>query len=192
MGFLNIQIGGLIMKKNEKMPRGNVIKLSIDSGKCINCNKCLLVCPITRAAGLDNLENEIVRRLCFQCNNCAASCPEGAITVGNIALTGRASSIPDSEAALNLIMARRSVRSYKEMPVKQEDIYKLVEAVKYSPTGHNKQYIDVIVIWSPEILKKLTEIGMKMSKKMSKQINSFPFSLIMKKVLGKETYFHVL
>jgi nitroreductase len=55
------------------------------------------------------------------------------------------------------IFKRRSVRVYKEEPVKKRDIEKIIEAASWAPTGANLQPWKFIVITDPEIKNKISE-----------------------------------
>jgi nitroreductase/Pyruvate/2-oxoacid:ferredoxin oxidoreductase delta subunit len=177
------------MDKNlKKIMKGNPVSISIDKDKCVNCEQCLNACPLIRCGGFEDLEGEYVRRLCIECRACAASCPEKAITVGESQSLKPVSSIPSDEEMLELIKSRRSIRAFQDEPVKQELLERLAEAVNYSPTGHHSQYIHIMFIRSPAVLKKISGAGMELFKAMAARFNRFPFSAIYKKALGEHTY----
>jgi len=58
-------------------------------------------------------------------------------------------------AVLSVIHSRRSVRSFTERPVSQDDLQKLVRAAMASPTGKNKQPWAFYIITNEELLEKL-------------------------------------
>jgi nitroreductase len=117
-----------------------------------------------------------------------AICPQEAVSVGDHALAAPVGEVPPSDKVLNLIKARRSVRAFEEQKVKREDWEKLVEAIKYSPTGHNAQYIDVMIVESPEALNEISKIGMDMMKQFSRLINKPVLRSLYKRMLGDHTY----
>ena len=47
---------------------------------------------------------------------------------------------------LNLIKSRRSIRKFKDIPLKEEDLKDLIEAGVYAPTGSNTQCYRFIII----------------------------------------------
>lgn len=53
------------------------------------------------------------------------------------------------------IFKRRSVRKYKPEPVKDEDLNKILEAVRWSPSWANVQPWEVIIVKNEEMKKKL-------------------------------------
>lgn len=169
---------------------GKPVRITIDKEKCIECHRCLDACPLVRFAGFESLEDQFIGYVCLQCGGCVAVCPQGAISIGDLPPATPTGKVPSSDEVLNLIKARRSVRAFKDQRVRQEDWDKLVEAVKYSPVGHNSQYIDVMIIESPEILKEISRIGMDFWKKTAMLINKPIFRRIFRRTLGEHA-FHV-
>ena len=58
-----------------------VTSLRLDTGKCIGCSMCALVCPhgvFVMEAGKADLAD---RDGCMECGACARNCPSAAITV---------------------------------------------------------------------------------------------------------------
>lgn len=45
-----------------------------------------------------------------------------------------------------VVYNRRAVRQYKPDPVSKEDIYEIIKAASYAPTGQNLQQVDFIVV----------------------------------------------
>ncbi len=60
---------------------------------------------------------------------------------------------------LRLIKSRRSVKKYKDTPVKREDIEKIVEAGTWAATGLNKQSPIILAVTNKEIIKKLSRLN---------------------------------
>ena len=56
---------------------------------------------------------------------------------------------------LENIKTRRSVRSYKDLPVPKELIDKVIEAGNYAPTGNNTQAWRFVVVSDAEMRGKL-------------------------------------
>jgi nitroreductase len=54
-----------------------------------------------------------------------------------------------------LFCSRRSIRQYKEKPVEQEKIQKLLEIAAYAPSGHNAQPARWLVIRNKEEVRRL-------------------------------------
>jgi nitroreductase len=111
-----------------------------------------------------------------------------AIAVSDLVPGPPVGEIPSSDEVLNLIKTRRSIRSFREKKVKPEHWDKLLEAVKYSPTGHNVQHIDVIIIESPEVLNEISKIGMGLAKRFAGLLNRPLLRPIFKRMMGEHAY----
>ena len=55
----------------------------------------------------------------------------------------------DYESLLELLNKRRSIRKFKETPIKDDEIQKIVETVHYTPSGMNSQPWEVVVVRKP-------------------------------------------
>ena len=72
-----------------------------------------------------------------------------------ISMTGFAQEQPGSQAVLDNIHARKSVRSYTEEPVTPEQVETLLRAAMAAPSGKNVQPWRFVVVTRPETKKKL-------------------------------------
>jgi len=137
--------------------------IAIDSSKCSGCTLCMTLCPYCI---IEMKEGESIAsvnpngvQFCSKCGHCASICPEGAITVD---FEG-AGSIPDYVADSNptfaqlsrLIAMRRSVRSYKKEPVPRETLEKILDIIRYAPTGMNGQSVRWLIISNPKEVQNL-------------------------------------
>jgi nitroreductase/NAD-dependent dihydropyrimidine dehydrogenase PreA subunit len=164
------------------------VGIAINKDKCQDCNRCLDACPLTQCLGFKTLEEQALRQLCIQCGTCMAICPRQAISIDGLVAPSPIAPLPSSHEVLNLIKQRRSVRAFTSQPVEPEAWEKLLEAVKYSPTGHHVQQIDIMIIQSREVLSKLVQVGMELFKMLSGRINKPVFSSFYKRMLGEHTY----
>ena len=60
----------------------------------------------------------------------------------------------------DVLRGRRSVRKFKDKPVEDEKIKKLIEAVKFVPTAHNIQDYHIYVIKNQGLKEKLAEAAL--------------------------------
>jgi nitroreductase/NAD-dependent dihydropyrimidine dehydrogenase PreA subunit len=129
------------------------------------CNVCS-VCVETSAGCFAKKDNKIEvladDKTCVLCGHCVASCPPAAITHNIMEMKNfpkvRKSKF-EADDFLQFIRERRSHRSFINKQIPKEDLYKLVEAVRYSPTGHNEQTVELIIIQNAERRKKLSNLG---------------------------------
>jgi nitroreductase len=98
----------------------------------------------------------------MECGHCFAACPVNAIKLrcypdGEKIEILETLELPPYKKLLNLIKARRSIRNFKSEPIPEDLWYKLIEAGKYSPTGHNDQLVNFTILRDPELLKKFSD-----------------------------------
>ena len=97
---------------------------------------------------------------CIDCGHCVAVCPTGAIS--NIRMDdGDFKDMVDPgitiDAFTHLTRNRRSIRDYLAKPVKQEHVDKLLNCVRYIPTGSNLQSLEYLVITNENTLQDIKE-----------------------------------
>lgn len=56
------------------------------------------------------------------------------------------------------IISRRNVREFTDRPISEEDLNRILEAARRTPSSRNSQRWDFIVITDPEQLRKLTGV----------------------------------
>ena len=61
------------------------------------------------------------------------------------------------EAVLSLIKTRRSVRKYKDQPISDDDLKKILEAGRWAPSGANLQPWRFIVVQDKALIKQIGE-----------------------------------
>jgi nitroreductase len=71
-----------------------------------------------------------------------------------------------NNSLVNIIMSRRSVRSYKPEQVEEELLSAVIEAGRAAPSGGNKQLTHLIVIQNTEILRELIRVSKREFAKM--------------------------
>ncbi|MFW9897338.1 MAG: nitroreductase family protein [Candidatus Thorarchaeota archaeon] len=135
--------------------------IGIDIKKCNNCQACLQDCP-TRNFTLDDSQNQIIfiESNCILCGHCISVCPENAIIYkdmkGEILEYDSHIDIP-FESINKLFRGKRSVRQYKNQEVPEELIEKVINSMRYAPTGANIRSLKCLVISSKERINHLTD-----------------------------------
>ncbi len=59
--------------------------------------------------------------------------------------------------AIKALFDRRSVRVFKEEPVKKEDLETILKAGLWAPSGANRQLLKFVVVTDPEVKKAICE-----------------------------------
>lgn len=78
----------------------------------------------------------------------------------------------NNTALLTSIKNRRSIRSYKDTQISDDDLNKIIEAASAAPSGSNTQNWHFIIIKSKEISKKLRDRVENRIKEMAGKMNS--------------------
>ena len=80
------------------------------------------------------------------------------------------------EPLVQCIRGRRSIRSFKETPVPDEMIMKILEAGRWAPSGGNSQPWEFIVVKQRNTLEKISEIFIKDREQRTREKVNFPGS----------------
>lgn len=139
------------------------LRIDIDRGTCIKCEKCVKVCPasvfITKKG---TKEPEVQNQdYCIVCGHCVAACPTGSVLhsefpeekVHPIDRT----KLPTHDQMLLLMQARRSNRAFSRQPVPDEYINLILEAAHRAPTASNLQKVHFTVVRDPKTLRDISE-----------------------------------
>lgn len=139
--------------------------LKVDDSKCTRCGICVELCPAGIITfGDDSLPEVGYPRVasCMKCGQCVIHCPTCA---NSLAFQGADEVIktselvmPETEAALNLLKTRRSVRRFKPEPVSEKDFKKLFDVVKMAPSATNSQQVRWIVTQNREKTKEIEKL----------------------------------
>lgn len=154
-------------------------KITIDKSVCIGCGKCVKDC-VASALYIENGKAH-TREGCIECGHCYAICPVNAVDMPayDKSSCGELASMQeiDSDVFLQAMKSRRTVRQFKDAPVEQEKIDKILEAGRYAPTGGNSQNVAFTVLKESrdEIEKecvKLFRTGVSIGSRFSKLLQN--------------------
>ena len=123
--------------------------IQIDTTKCIGCGLCVKDCGVNELF-LENGKAHSLDIGCIECGHCYSICPQGAVSmlhydcsqeepVGSFAQF-------DEDEMLRALKSRRTVRHFKDKPVTEEQVLKIIEAGRYSPTATNIQNVRFTVL----------------------------------------------
>jgi nitroreductase/NAD-dependent dihydropyrimidine dehydrogenase PreA subunit len=133
--------------------------IAVDLGKCTRCGLCARICPYV-VLEMDEEKGPLAKgKFCISCGHCVAVCPTGAMDNIN---APKAKQVPDNYPALgaaqaaHFLRSRRSVRWFKNTPVREQDLLTLLDMARFAPTASNSQGITFLVIENPETLRAVS------------------------------------
>lgn len=130
-------------------------QITIDLENCNGCGLCVEVCKdfnlILKDEKVDFSGSPLFG--CVGCGHCMAMCTTGAIKVkGRFTSPDDLFDLPPMEdmasykSLLNLFQRRRSIREFKDKPVEQEFIDKVMEAAVTAPMGIPPSDVSVMIL----------------------------------------------
>ncbi len=137
--------------------------LVINESKCKRDGICVLECPTTiiqfpESPGCPEIVQGGENR-CLFCGHCVAVCPHGALSHVRIPAEDspaiRKELSINEEEAVQFLRSRRSIRRYKDKPVEQEKIVRLIEVARYAPTAGNSQLVEWLVLGDKSRIHKI-------------------------------------
>ena len=146
--------------------------ISIDQKRCIGCGQCVRDCfpeDILLRDGKAVPKNE----KCFECGHCVAVCPVNAVSLNGYDMSEvqeleETGAKVDPQAFLDLMKSRRSIRQFRDTPVTDSQLERILEAGRYAPTGGNRQNVAYTVIRQDlprvreQLIRQLGAAGRKM------------------------------
>lgn len=138
--------------------------VKVDKNLCIGCNACARDCP-RQILALENEKAIVVRDNCNTCGHCFCICPKQAVSYTDTDIDGSenvrfSTSRLEPDDLLKAIKGRRSIRHFKNQPVEQDKLLKIIEAARFTPSGANLQGTGYIIIQDKlqEITKRSLEL----------------------------------
>ena len=138
--------------------------LLIDSGKCIGCGQCVQVCIRDNLAVSDGKAHEIGGP-CFDCGQCEAVCPRDAIRL--VRYEGRepeeydqSEKVIEYRDMVEFLNRRRSCRLFVGERLDEDEVAKLFEAVRNTPTAMNSMGVEYVLLTDrmPDFLRHIARI----------------------------------
>ncbi len=125
----------------------------IDQAVCQKCMICTEVCP-SHIPGTDHAEamHFIPERIhvCIECGQCMAACSKKAVHIAGLTYERDFKDLPekgiDYPGFVDFLATRRSVRNFKNKPVPDNTIKKIVEAVSFAPFGAEPEKMCLTIV----------------------------------------------
>lgn len=138
--------------------------VEVNKDTCTKCGLCAVVCNmIYFKEGSYPRQVPGTDEFCMLCGHCVGICPTGSLTHKEMPPEQTPVIDKKLEASFQqisqLIKSRRSIREFKDKDVSKEEIERIIDVARYSPTGHNMQEVQWLVVNDRAFLRKLAAIG---------------------------------
>ncbi len=131
--------------------------VTIDPERCTGDGLCQRVCQkVFSCEAGSTIPSVAHEESCNSCGHCALVCPSGAITQSDSPAEKihhvQRSLLPAYEQVREMIVSRRSVRTFQKRPVEKEQIDKLIDGARYAPSLKNSQSTRYTVVQDKNLL----------------------------------------
>lgn len=137
--------------------------VSIDYAKCNSCGICIEGCGRCFSKDDDKVSVFADINCCNICGRCISLCPTDAVTHSEMDMENfseiQKKEFIATDDFTEFLRQRRSHRSFLNKSIPESDIKKLVDIVRYCPTGSNSQMVELLVIQNPDKIKKLSDLS---------------------------------
>jgi nitroreductase len=126
---------------------------------------CLKACPLYFKR--DKEQNKIIfddpENLCSLCGRCVCRCPEDAILHEGLGEMPTFEGVQDPSALISyetlhkFMISKRSIREYKNKKVSRDVMEKVLNSMKYAPTGANVRTLCCTIISDDDKIKELSD-----------------------------------
>lgn len=139
----------------------------VNTEKCTGCAICEEECHIASIVVEEGTAKPVGAN-CIECGHCFCVCPENAIEMTDYEMDDVIDVAPidvTADDVLSLIKTRRSMRKFKNLPVEQSVISKIIDAGRYTATAGNLQGLSYIVVdkkmkeFRKLVIENLVDIG---------------------------------
>ena len=138
--------------------------IAIDETKCIRDGACVAECPAylieLRPGDRAPRSIEGAEDRCIDCGHCVAVCPHGALSLRAMSPDDcqpvQPDLLPSAASTEHLLLARRSIRAFRDRAVPREVLARLLEVGRYAPTGSNTQLVEWLVYYETAGVRRIT------------------------------------
>ena len=131
--------------------------VTIDPERCKKDGLCVRICQKVFSQEAEGSVPVVAHAAsCNSCGHCVLVCPSGAIRQidcpSEIIHPVRADLMPSYEQVREMIVARRSIRTFQERPVEKEIIEKVIDGARFAPSLKNTQSTRFTVVQDKTLL----------------------------------------
>lgn len=169
----------------------NTINLDL----CKKCKLCIEVCPCNIIGLNENDEISFIKdreSICLHCGQCMAICSTKAITVNGLSYDDDFVELPDNNVNYNnftdFLANRRSVRNFKDKPIPNDVISKIINSVDYAPYGAEPEKINITVVNTRKTIETALPYISEFLDNIVKWVDNPLASFMIKRKKGAETF----
>ena len=137
----------------------------VDADLCLRDGICVAECPsylLEMRDGACPTPVAWAEETCINCGHCVAVCPVGALALRTMS-PGQCEEVhqpilPDATQVASLLRTRRSIRSFEERPVPQDELTRLIETATYAPSGGNSQPVEWLIIHDTALVRQVAPL----------------------------------
>ena len=123
------------------------MNITIDQQTCTRCGECLIECPPKAVQYNEQTGSySIDQSICIRCSHCAAICPPGAVLSSEGEFQDWKDPQIDPSLMKDFLSGKRSVRRYRNEPLKRELIRQIISVGSLTATTSNRQDWSSIVL----------------------------------------------
>ncbi len=163
--------------------------IAINSDKCINCRKCIEVCPSAVFSSGGVLPIVESAEMCIMCGHCVDVCDQNALEHSDFPQSTQHAveydKYPTPDQFLALLRGRRSNRAFLKQPVPTEYLHQIIEAAHLAPTASNAQNISYTLITKREDLQTIIDFTMNHFKGLYNLLTFPPLKFLLKPFFGE-------
>ena len=161
------------------------MKIQIIKEACTRCLLCVKDCAAAVWREENGAPRVVFPEACTLCSHCLCVCPAGAIEHDGLDLLrikkiDRAQVNP--EAYETVVRGRRSIQHYKDRPVPEDLVQKVIGLASHTPTATNSQNVAYMVITDKNLLEKISQTIFGFSVKVFQFTQKFPGNHIYKMI----------
>ncbi len=168
---------------------------SIDQNLCSQCGLCIAICPegllAKNVKGKSYFLEDRVD-LCVMCGHCMAVCETRSVHIEGLSYKVNFPELPsisiDYQTFMDFLKTRRSVRIFKDKPVPEEMLAKIIDAISLAPYGVCPDNTGISVVTNKEVIRKALPAISKTYRDIGWMMSNPIMRWTMKRFLKKEDY----
>lgn len=174
-------------------PQQPAVSHNIDLPHCTGCELCILICPSAILA--KNQEDEVFFQperveICIKCGHCMAMCGSGAISIEGLSYEENFRPLPqvnwNHAAFMDFLLARRSVRIFRDNPVPAEVLQKIIDVLATAPFGVDPGNVEITVVNDKKVIEKALPYMSKVYMQLAKAMKIPVLSWLLLRTMPKE------